>query len=145
MTRTRYLVIIGCATAASLGLIACGNSDKKAASNAASSSETATETAGSPESVLAPDTEVAAGLNALVKVADAIAAIPDGTASKKASDGLEPVWSKVEGTVKKNEPDSYATIEEDLTLLESGAQAKTKSGAAELSKTVDGYLAKHPG
>ena len=51
---------------------------------------------------------------------------------------------KVEGTVKKNEPDMYATIEEDLSLLESGDETKTKTGATELSKTVDEYLAKHP-
>ena len=52
---------------------------------------------------------------------------------------------KVEGTVKKNDPDSYATIEEDLSLLESGDQKKTKTGATEMSKIVDGYLAKYPG
>jgi len=132
---------------ASMGLVACGDSDKKAASNSApeTTGSTATAAAGSPESVVSPDAEVSAGLKALTHVADTIAAVSDSAASKKASDGLEPVWSKVEGTVKRNDPDSYATIEEDLTLLESGDQAKTTSGAAEMGKTVDGYLAKFPG
>ena len=51
----------------------------------------------------------------------------------------------MEGTVKKNDPDRYATIEEDLSLLESGDQAKAKTGAAEMTKVVDAYLVKYPG
>ena len=39
----------------------------------------------------------------------------------------------------------YATIEEDLSLLESRDAKKTKSGADEMGATVDAYLAKHPG
>jgi hypothetical protein len=97
-----------------------------------------------PECRIAPDAEVTAGLKSLVVVAEGVAKLPDA-ASKTASEGLEPVWMKVEGTVKKNEPDLYATIEEDLSLLESGEQAKTEMGAQELSDTVDAYLAKHPG
>lgn len=139
MTRTRYLAGIGVACAMGLGLIACGD-DK----SDTSSTPTTTAVAAAPEDKIAPDAEVTAGLNALVKVADTIAAISDEAASKKASEGLEPVWKEVEGTVKQNEPDLYATVEEDLSLLESGDQAKTKTGAAEMRKTVDAYLAKHP-
>ncbi|MEJ7715030.1 MAG: hypothetical protein WKF40_04710 [Thermoleophilaceae bacterium] len=95
--------------------------------------------------MIAPDAKVASGLGDLVKVADGIAAKTDSAASKQASKGLEPVWMKVEGTVKKKEPGSYATIEEDLSLLETGDSAKTKTGAAEMKKTVTAYLAKHPG
>ena len=78
-------------------------------------------------------------------VANGISKLSNETASKQASKGLEPVWMKVEGTVKKNEPDMYATIEEDLSLLESGDQAKTKTGATELSKTVDELPRQAPG
>lgn len=139
MNRTRHLLLVGCACALSWGLIACGDStDKKTGSST-------TTAAPAPESQLAPDAEVAAGLKALVKVAEGISQVPDEAASKKASEGLEPVWMKVEGTVKKNDPDSYATIEEDLSLLESGDQTKAKTGAAEMSKTVDAYLVKYPG
>jgi hypothetical protein len=104
-----------------------------------------TTAAPAPESQTAPDAEVAAGLKALVKVAEGIGQVRDEGASKQASEGLEPVWMKVEGTVKKHDPDSYATIEEDLSLLASGDQKKTKAGAAEMSRTVDAYLAKYPG
>jgi hypothetical protein len=131
MKRTQHLLGAACA----LLLVAGGCGDEDNASTAATEA---------PESRIAPDAEVAAGLQSLVGVADAISKLPGGKASKQASRGLEPVWMKVEGTVKKNEPDLYATIEEDLSLLESGTQAKTTSGAAELSKTVDAYLAKHP-
>jgi len=138
MTRSRHLLTLGFACVASLGLIACGDDkDKDAAS--------ATTATVAPESLFAPDAQVATGLKALVKVADAISKVSDEAASKKASEGLEPEWAPVEGTVKKNDPDSYATIEEDLSLLESGDQAKAKTGAAEMSKVVDGYLAKYPG
>lgn len=135
MMRTRAVLATG-ACAVALGVGACGDSgDDK-------TSTTATQ---APESRLAPDAQVAAGLQALVGVAQGISQITDSTASKKASDGLEPVWMKVEGTVKKNEPDMYATIEEDLSLLESGDAKKTKTGAGELGSTVTAYLAKHPG
>ena len=138
MTRTRHLLTLGFACVASLGLLACGDSNDKDAGSAT----TATV---APESVFAPDAEVAAGLKSLVKVAEAISKLSDEAASKKASEGLEPVWAPVEGTVKKNDPDSYATIEEDLSLLESGDQKKTTTGATEMSDVVAAYLAKYPG
>jgi hypothetical protein len=136
MKRVVHLLVIGSACTALLGAAGCGGDDK--------ASTEAKEAKSAPESKIAPDAEVASGLTDLKGVADGISKLSDKAASKKASDGLEPVWMKVEGTVKKNEPDMYATIEEDLSLLESGDQAKTKSGATELSKTVDEYLAKHP-
>jgi hypothetical protein len=136
MSRARHLIVLGFACAASVGLIACGDDDKGSA---------AKTTTVAPESQFASDTEVASGLKALVAVAEGISKESDEAASKQASEGLEPVWMKVEGTVKKNDPDSYATIEEDLSLLESGDQKKTTTGATEMSKIVDGYLAKYPG
>lgn len=141
MGLTRYLLTVCCTGALALGATACGSDDKTATTGTTAT----TGSTAAPEDQFASDPVVAAGLQALVGVAEGISNIPDETASKKASDGLEPVWMKVEGTVKKNEPDMYATIEEDLSLLESGDQAKTKAGAKELSQTVDAYLAKHPG
>ena len=133
MKRTRRLVALVGLAAVLLVSGACGDDDETAASGSESA----------PESRIAPDAEVTAGLKSLVVVADGISKVSNETASKKLSEGLEPVWMRVEGTVKK-EPDMYATIEEDLSLLESGDQTKTKTGATELSKTVDEYLAKHP-
>jgi hypothetical protein len=141
MTRSRFLSGVGVACVMALGVGACGDDDKTDTTSTA----VTTAVAAAPEDTKAPDAAVTAGLKGLVTVANGIAAIPDEAASKKASDGLEPIWMKVEGTVKDNEPDMYATIEEDLSLLESGDQAKAKTGADEMSKTVDAYLAKHPG
>src|SRR6476620_7271281 len=133
MQRTLRAVALACVSAGLLVSAGCGGDDNKTSSDPA------------PESRTAPDAEVAVGLKALVGVANGITKIPNATAARKASDALEPVWMKVEGTVKKNEPDMYATIEEDLSLLESGDSAKTASGATELAKTVASYVAKHPG
>jgi hypothetical protein len=137
MKRTGYIATTACACALGLGLIACGDDD-----DGGSGAKTATV---APEEILAPDAQVTTGLGDLVRVAAGVATKQDSGESKKASEGLEPVWKKVEGTVKKNEPDMYATIEEDLALLESGDATKTRTGATEMAKTVAAYLAKHPG
>jgi hypothetical protein len=147
-TPTRLLALTLCA-AAPLALAACGSSDDDASRVAASATgERTTSTAGAartPEEVFAPDAEVAAGLRRLVRVARGVAASPDPATSRQVSEGLEPVWRKVEGTVKRNEPDRYATIEEDLSLLSSGVARRTRQGSAEMARSVDAYLAEHPG
>jgi hypothetical protein len=139
MKRTRALLAIGCACIVPFSLIACG--DDKDDSAAAT---TATTTTSAPEDVIAPDTKVAAGLTGLKKLATSISQTTSTAAAKLKAKGLEAFWAPVEGTVKRNEPDMYATIEEDLSLLESGEPAKTKTGASELNDTVDAYLAAHP-
>ena len=100
---------------------------------------------GSPESHIAPDAEVTAGLAALKTVGDKVASAPGGAASKLASKGLEPVWQPIEGTVKKNEPDLYLDIEDSFQRMESGDLANAKKGARSMAGAVDAYLAKHPG
>ena len=100
---------------------------------------------GSPESHIAPDAEVTAGLAALKTVGDKVAAAPGGAAAKVAFKGLEPVWQPIEGTVKKNEPDIYLDIEDSFQRMESGDAANAKKGAAAMAAAVDAYLAKHPG
>jgi hypothetical protein len=122
MKRLRYLLALGCA----VSLIACGDDEQ--------ATTTATTSAAVPEDVIASDAQVASGLTDLKRAA-----------SRKQSKALEGFWKPVEGTVKKNEPDMYATIEEDLSLLGSGDAKKTATGAGELGETVDAYLAKHPG
>jgi len=100
---------------------------------------------GSPESHIAPDAEVTAGLAALKTVGNTVASAPGGAAAKLASKGLEPVWQPIEGTVKKNEPDIYLDIEDSFQRMESGDAANAKKGAAAMATAVDAYLAKHPG
>src|SRR3954451_22854933 len=140
MKRTRALLAIGCACIVPFSLIACGE-DKD--DNAAGTTTT-TETS-APEDVIAPDTKVAAGLTGLGKLATSISETTNTAAAKAKAEGLEAFWAPVEGTVKRNEPDMYSTIEEDLSLLEPGTAAKTKTGAQEMGETVDAYIAKHPG
>lgn len=135
--RIRQGLAVGAMCVVAAGLVACGDDDTDKGSGGT--------TAADPHEVFAPDPVVATGLNQLVTVATGVADTPDEAAAKRAAEGLEPVWEEVEGTVKRNEPDLYATIEEDLSLLESGEPAKTRQGAAELDTTVKAYLAKHPG
>ena len=99
----------------------------------------------SPESHIAPDAEVTAGLAALKTVGDKVASAPGGAASKLASKGLEPMWQPIEGTVKKNEPDLYLDIEDSFQRMESGNLDNAKQGAQAMQEAVDSYLAKHPG
>ena len=108
-------------------------------------SSSSDEDEGSPESHIAPDAEVTAGLAALKTVGDKVASAPGGAASKLASKGLEPVWQPIEGTVKKNEPDIYLDIEDSFQRMESGDLANAKKGARSMAGAVDAYLAKHPG
>jgi len=110
-----------------------------------SASSSSGEDEDSPESHIAPDAEVTAGLAALKTVGDKVAAAPGGAAAKVASKGLEPVWQPIEGTVKKNEPDLYLDIEDSFQRMESGDLANARKGAAAMQTAVDDYLAKHPG
>jgi hypothetical protein len=114
-------------------------------SASASSGEDEDEDEDSPESHIAPDAEVTAGLAALKGVGDKVASTADGATSKEAAEGLEPVWQPIEGTVKKNEPDLYLDIEDSFQRMESGDLDNAKKGAAAMQKAVDDYLAKHPG
>jgi hypothetical protein len=105
----------------------------------------AAEDEGSPESRIATDAEVTAGLMALKGVAATVAAAPDGDTAKQAAAGLEAVWEPVEGTVKKNEPDLYLDIEDSFQRMGSGDLANARKGRQALDSAVDAYLAKHPG
>ena len=111
------------------------------AENASSAEE---EAEGSPESHIAPDAEVTAGLNTLKGVGDKVAGSADGAAAKEAAEGLEEVWEPIEGTVKKNEPDIYLEIEDSFQRMGSGDLDNAKKGAAAMQSAVDDYLAKHP-
>jgi hypothetical protein len=66
-----------------------------------------------------------------------------GAESKRAAEGLEPVWQPIEGTVRKNEPDLYLDVEDSFQRLESGDLDNAKKGARALNGAIDAYLAKH--
>jgi hypothetical protein len=110
----------------------------------AESASSGEEAEGSPESHIAPDAEVTAGLTALKGVGDKVAGSADGATAKEAAEGLEEVWEPIEGTVKKNEPDLYLEIEDSFQRMGSGDLDNAKKGAAAMQSAVDDYLAKHP-
>lgn len=146
MRTTKHLLALGVCALAPFGLIACGDTDEDAANSATpAATASGSESAKTPEEIFAPDSEVAPGLENLTRLAASIAATPDKAAAKQKAEGLEDIWKPIEGTVKRNEPDQYATIEEDLSLLESGEPARTRAGATEMAKIVKAYVAAHPG
>jgi LPXTG-motif cell wall-anchored protein len=63
--------------------------------------------------------------------------------------GIEPVWEKIEGTVRANDSAAYAALEDNFTLLKIAAKsedpARASTASENLSTAVKGYLAKHPG
>ena len=139
-TTTRRLSASLLAGALSIGGLAACSSDKKAES---SPSTTA------PEAGVSTDAEVATGLTELAAAAKEVAiAGSDKAGAKTAIARLEPIWSRIEGTVKTNDKDAYAQIEEDLALLDRGAEgdaSSTQKGSDDMASTVTAYLTKHPG
>jgi hypothetical protein len=164
-TVSARLAIALAALAACVALAACGGGDDGAstANDAAATTSTANAPAsttttqsdattattedsgedegeGSPESHIAPDAEVAAGLKQLKGVAATVAAAGGG---HDARDAVEKVWQPIEGTVKKNEPDLYLDVEDSFQQLASGDAGDAKRGVQRLDQAIDAYLAKH--
>jgi hypothetical protein len=107
-----------------------------------SGADDSSDDAGSPESRIAPDAQVTAGLEQLKGVGATVAAAGGGDGAR---DAVEKVWQPIEGTVKKNEPDLYLDVEDSFELLSSGDAAKARQGSQRLDQAIDAYLAKHPG
>jgi len=103
-----------------------------------------------PEAQRASAADVATGLRKIDDTAKGVAAKAAGDkAGAQALDAqIEPVWKTIEGTVKANSADGYATFEDNFPLLESAANAgdAAKAGTAStaVSKAVSDYLAKYP-
>jgi hypothetical protein len=122
------------------GLVACGDDD---GGGGDASSNT------SPEEHFAPDAEVTVGLGKMKLTAtDVKAAVAGRTAVEDATDKLSADWIPVEGTVKRNEPDLYADIEEAMVGIGDAAKAKNTGRVditvGQLTTAIDAYLAKHP-
>ena len=102
-----------------------------------------------PESVLAPDAEVTAGLANLKTIfATAASASAAKSSTTAYPDLLEDQWSKIEGTVKKNEPLLYTEIEDALSQIDNtmkdGKGSVAQDASTSFATTADAYLAKHP-
>ena len=140
-------------TASLLGLLAlatltaaCGDDDD---SNATASGDRADVTA--PEDVKAPADEVAAGLAEIDQLGTDIAAsVKAGDGDKVATlvDGIEPVWQKIEGTIKANDEDTYLAFEDAFAAIERAADDKdadaAATGASTISTLVEDYLKVYP-
>ena len=142
--------------AAALGLTALAAGACSASKSATSVSSQTPSSSPTPISSQAPEekrasaAEVATGLRKIDDTAKGVAskAAGDKAGAQALDSQIEPVWKTIEGTVKANSPDGYATFEENFGLLESAANggdaAKATTASTAISKAVTDYLAKHP-
>jgi len=135
--------------AAALGLTALAGGACSASKSAIPPSQTPTSSQ-APEEQRASAAEVATGLRKIDDTAKGVAskAAGDKVGAQALDAQIEPVWKTIEGTVKANSQDGYATFEDSFGLLESAANAgdAAKAGTAStaVSKAVADYLAKYP-
>jgi len=140
LARIATAAIAGTLTVAAVA--ACGSDSPKTNATASSSSSE------DPHTKVSTDAEVATGLHKMEdEAAEVLAAASDKSEAEAAGDELHETWEDIEGTVKQNEPDMYAQIEEDLAVLRDADKDATAKQAAEddLGVVIDQYLAKHPG
>ena len=106
--------------------------------------------AGAAEEKASADT-VAAGLQKIEGIATSSAEAV-GKNNSKAEElhaGIEPVWEKIESTVRSNDSEAYVALENSFTVLKIAAKgadsSKASKASEELSSAVKSYLAAHPG
>lgn len=126
-----------------VGLVGC--------SSGAGTSATSTSTPAASDSPPVPAATVATGLRKIENTAKAIAeyAGTDKTKAVNLNGEIEPSWKPIEDTVKKNDQNTYITMEDSFATLEDAADkgdaAKAAKGAAAVSSAVQAYLAKYSG
>jgi hypothetical protein len=136
--------------AAALGLTALAGGACSASKSATPPPSQTPTSSQAPEEKRATAAEVATGLGKIDDTAKGVASRAAGDkAGAQAIDAqIEPVWKTIEGTVKANSQDGYATFEDSFGLLESAANAgdaaKAGTASATISKAVADYLAKYP-
>jgi len=124
-----------------LALTGCGSSDDDGKAGASATP--------APEQVTTSPQAVKVGLGKIVGIAAQIKEqIADKDKATPLDEGIEPIWATIEGTVKKNDADTYIALEDAFALLEdavsSGDATKATSGAQAVTKAVAAYLAKYP-
>ena len=125
------------AAAALVALVGCGTSSTSDSTSASPSSS-------KPEDQRTSDAAVAAGMNDINALAAEIAAAP-AAQGKTLSEGIEPLWQPIEGTVQENSQETYDAYEGAFTLLESGDVTKAQEGAKAVNEATEAYLAEFPG
>jgi hypothetical protein len=133
------------AAAALVTLVGCSSSSSSPSTEApAASSAAASSTASArPEDARTDAATVAAGIAGLKDLATQIAAA-SGDQGKTLSDGIEPLWQPIEGTVQENSQETYDAFEGAFTQLESGDPTQAAEGARALAAAADAYLAEFP-
>ncbi|HEY8093500.1 MAG TPA: hypothetical protein VID93_06935, partial [Acidimicrobiales bacterium] len=118
----RTLIMAGALTAP-LGLVACGSSSSSSGSTSNESAESSEAAEESEGHEVVPDSEVTAGLAALLKLgATAVANVAAGQGSTGDLDAMEAKWASFEGTIKQNEVDLYLEMEDNLANLRSAVK-----------------------
>ena len=126
------------AALAVVALAGCGGD------NSSSSSPSDSSTPARPEDQRTTDAAVATGMNAIDELAAKIAEAPAAQGATL-SEGIEPLWQPIEGTVQENSQETYDAYEAAFTQLESGDVAQAAEGARAVSTATDAYLADFPG
>jgi len=71
-------------------------------------------------------------------------ALAPAAQGKTLSEGIEPLWMPIEGTVQANSQATYDAYEGAFTLLESGDVTKAQQGAKDVATATKAYLAQFP-
>ncbi len=129
------------AAAALVALVGCSSDDSTSTGDSASSPS---ESSTMPEDLRTTDAAVAEGMNDINKLAADIAAAP-AAQGKTLSEGIEPLWMPIEGTVQENSQETYDAYEGAFTLLESGDVTKAAEGAKAVDEATTAYLEQFPG
>jgi hypothetical protein len=134
------LVVIG-----AVGLVGCSGGGGTPAGSPAP-----TSAAAAPEQPVTA-AEVATCLRKIDQIAKQTAETAGADKAKAVSlDGqIEPIWKTIEGTVRRNNQDTYLAMEDGFAVLEKSADDGNASaaakGSATISSAVQSYLAKYSG
>jgi len=130
------------AVVAMVTLVGCGGSSSSSSSSAEAPAASASPS--KAEDLRTTAAAVAVGMKAIDVLVGQIAAAP-AAQGKTLSEGIEPLWRPIEGTVQANSQETYDAYEGGFTLLESGDATKAQEGAKAVTAATAAYLAKFPG
>jgi hypothetical protein len=86
---------------------------------------------GAAEGAKVSAAEVAEGLNTIQVIAgDVVSSGTNKTRAAIIAEGVDPIWERIEATIKANDAESYETLEKGLVNLVAGAGDPDKAGGA---------------
>lgn len=93
--------------------------------------------------------EVAEGLSTIQIIAgDVVSAGANKAKAAMIAEGIEPIWSRIEDTIKANDTGAYETLEKGIEGVEAAAAAgdaaKAGGSAGTIASAVKSYVAKFP-